>query len=575
MSKKYLNIILILIFVALASRFINISSFLSETDDQLPIAQLLKYDELNLCDLANDQSSATYESKSKKLLRNLENKENRLIDFFQNTFSSVIFNMAPSKHSTFAPLQYFIFGWTIDKKLNYNQLKFYGRIPSVFFSFLTIFITFKICQRFIFKNDFSYLATFLIIFSFPLIYISQRSYNYSAAVFAITFLLYLFLNECDDNSKKTFLDERKFNFKLNFYFSILISLSSYLSYITLVILPSFFIFKFIINIIDYKKLFCLKNINLIFTGFLLSVLVTPLLIHMLSINLGDYGMTASTAGANWEYSIKTIDQNILSYIAFFSKNFYLIISKNISFFLDNNFYSTILQIALFVIFVFGLLFSFKSTNKNHSKFLLLFILILVNWVILVMLNITAFGPTRHLLIFAPITSIFFVIGFERLLDKLTLIKYVNKILYSTIILFTIIFTLNFISFSKLYKDSFDEDSLVDIIKRENVSLIINGSSHADVLCLMPSIKVKIASCPIRYSRYSNIYEFNDFDLKTIKENSQSIMIINYNLTSYLIEKLNEHSFNKSIEFKNHRYTGGSPLAISKYVPNYIEYYIYK
>ena len=575
MSKKYLNIILILIFVALASRFINISSFLSETDDQLPIAQLLKYDELNLYDLANDQSSATYESKSKKLLRNLENKENRLIDFFQNTFSSVIFNMAPSKHSTFAPLQYFIFGWTIDKKLNYNQLKFYGRIPSVFFSFLTIFITFKICQRFIFKNDFSYLATFLIIFSFPLIYISQRSYNYSAAVFAITFLLYLFLNESDDNSKKTFLDEKKFNFKLNFYFSILISLSSYLSYITLVILPSFFIFKFIINIIGYKKFFCLKNVNLIFTGFLLSVLVTPLLIHMLSINLGDYGMTASTAGANWEYSIKTIDQNILSYIAFFSKNFYLIISKNISFFLDNNFYSTILQIALFVIFVFGLLFSFKSTNKNHSKFLLLFILILVNWVILVMLNITAFGPTRHLLIFAPITSIFFVIGFERLLDKLTLIKYVNKILYSTIILFTIIFTLNFISFSKLYKDSFDEDSLVDIIKRENVSLIINGSSHADVLCLMPSIKVKIASCPIRYSRYSNIYEFNDFDLKTIKENSQSIMIINYNLTSYLIEKLNKHSFNKSIEFKNHRYTGGSPLAISKYVPNYIEYYIYK
>ena len=369
MSKKYLNIILIVIFVALASRFINISSFLSETDDQLPIAQLLKYDDLNLYDLANDRSSASYESKSKKFLRNLENKDNRLIDLIQNTFSSVIFNMAPSKHSTFAPLQYFIFGWTIDKKLNYNQLKFYGRIPSVFFSFLTIFITFKICQRFIFKNDFSYLATFLIIFSFPLIYISQRSYNYSAAVFAITFLLYLFLNECDDKSIKTFLDERKFNFKLNFYFSILICLSSYLSYITLVILPSFFIFKFIINIIDYKKFFCLKNINLIFTGFLLSVLVTPLLIHMLSINLGDYGMTASTAGANWEYSIKTIDKNIFSYIAFFSKNFYLINSKNISFFLDNNFYSTVLQIALFVIFVCGLLFSFRSANKNHSRFL--------------------------------------------------------------------------------------------------------------------------------------------------------------------------------------------------------------
>ena len=109
-------------------------------------------------------------------------------------------------------------------------------------------------------------------------------------------------------------------------------MSSYLSYITLVILPSFFIYKFIINLINFKKIFCLKNLNLIFTGFLLSIFVSPLLIHMLSINLGDYGMTASTAGANWEYSIKTVDQNFFSYIAFFAKNFYLIISKNIIFF---------------------------------------------------------------------------------------------------------------------------------------------------------------------------------------------------------------------------------------------------
>ena len=92
---------------------------------------------------------------------------------------------------------------------------------------------------------------------------------------------------------------------------------------------------------------------------------------------------------------------------------------------------------------------------------------------------------------------------------------------------------------------------------------------------MPSIKVKISSCPIRYSRYSNIYKINDFDLKTIKENSQSIMIINYKLTPYLKQKLNEFSFIKSIEFKNYLYTGGSPLKISKYVPNYLEYYIYK
>ena len=32
----------------LVSRFVNISSFVPETDDQLAIAQLLKYDEINL-----------------------------------------------------------------------------------------------------------------------------------------------------------------------------------------------------------------------------------------------------------------------------------------------------------------------------------------------------------------------------------------------------------------------------------------------------------------------------------------------------------------------------------------------
>lgn len=576
MSSKNINIILILlIIIAFISRFSNIVSFYSETDDQLSISQLIKYDDLDLYDLANDTSSPTYNGKIKSLLRDLEAKKNPLIDKSQKILSNILFNLTPSKHSTFAPLQYLFFGWTINKDMNYNELKFYGRLPSVIFSFLTIFITFKICSKYVFKNNFSLIPVTLVIFSLPMIYISQRSYNYSAATFTIIFLIYLFLKEIDFNNNKRFLKDNKIDLISNIKFSLLVSIQAYLSYISLILLPSFFALKLISNYFKEKKLLSYNNFNLIISGIIISILATPLLLHMISLNLQSYGMTESTAGNNWEYAIKNIDSSFLNYLTFFCKNFYLIISKNISFFIDNIIGIYILQPILFTIVIIGIFSSILSNDFAYKKIILLFLLMLINWIILVFLNISAFGPTRHLLIFTPIIAILFTIGFEVVFKKIFKKTEENYLVIASIFLITIFFSFNFFHFSKLYKDSFSEEKFVKIIDEKNVGLIINDGSYSDVICLMKSIKIKISSCPIRYSRHNNIYNFNDDNFKKLKDNFKSIMIVNYDLNPELIKMIKKYNFKKIFEIELIKFYDNSPLIISKYVPNYLKLYVYK
>ncbi len=576
MNSKNINIIIILlIIIAFISRFSNIVSFYSETDDQLSISQLIKYDDLDFYDLANDTISPTYDGKIKSLIRELEAKKNPLIDKSQKILSNILFNLTPSKHSTFAPLQYFFFGWTINKDMNYNELKFYGRLPSVIFSFLTIFITFKICNKYVFKNNFSLIPVTLVIFSLPMIYISQRSYNYSAATFTIIFLIYLFLKEIDFNNNKRFLKDNKIDLISNIKFSLIVSIQAYLSYISLILLPSFFVLKLISNYFKEKKLLSYNNFNLTISGIIITIIATPLLLHMISINLQSYGMTESTAGNNWEYAIKNIDSSFLNYLTFFCKNFYLIISKNISFFIDNIIGIYILQPILFTIVIVGIFSSILSNNFAYKKIILLFLLMLLNWIILVFLNISAFGPTRHLLIFTPIIAILFTIGLEVVFKKIFKKTDENYLVIASIFLFTIFFSFNFFHFSKLYKDSFSEEKLVKIINEKNVGLIINDGTYSDVICLMKSIKIKISSCPIRYSRHNNIYNFNDDNFKKLKDNFKSMMIVNYDLNPELIKMIKKYNFKKTFEIEFIKFYDNSPLIISKYVPNYLKLYVYK
>ena len=94
----YISIIIIFSFIF---RFHNLSNFYSETDDQIAIEQLIKYENIDIYSIANEKGAPSYNGILKKKIREIEKKNNSLINQFQKFTSKFLFNMAPSKHSTF------------------------------------------------------------------------------------------------------------------------------------------------------------------------------------------------------------------------------------------------------------------------------------------------------------------------------------------------------------------------------------------------------------------------------------------------------------------------------------------
>lgn len=571
-NKKKLLLLIAILFVAIFTRFHNLANFFTEVDDQIAIYDTLVYDKLDLYDIANDTSSKSYNSKIKTYIRDLESKENDFINFTQKKFSSLLFNLTPSKNSTYAPLQYFMFGWMLNLNQNFEELKFYSRLPSAIFSILTLLITYLISKKvFNSKNFFLYFPTLILTFSYPMIFISQRSYNYSAGIFAITLLFYLFLREnINLDNKKVFIDNSQIAFKKNFYFAILLGITSYLTYLSIVLMPAFFIFKFIKSYFESKKIFINSNFNLLICGLLYSLIIFPLLIYMLKINLQNYGATDSS-GIFGEYSIIGKEN---AYIKFYLYNFYLIVSKNLSFFLDDFFASNTIQAIIFGITVIGIMSFFKKKiNKNDQTFILMFLFILFYWMVFVFFNKTTFGPTRHLLWLAPIISIIFTFGIQNINSLFFKSNYI--FIFFITIFTSAIFTFNYSNFLNYHKDLLREKELNILIKKYNIQYIANHASASQV-CLMPSLNIKIKTCPIRYFRYSYIEELNKDIYRDIKANNGSIAFINYNITKKIKFDLKDAQLKKLLTINNVEYLiNESPLYLAKQVPNFLIIEIYK
>mgnify|MGYP001437235633 CR=1 FL=1 len=144
--KKKIILFILIILILFFTRINNLEIFFSEIDDIIALDKL-KYEKLNLYDIANDKDSPSYNSKIKIFLRGLDARDNRIIDFVQSNFSDILFNLTPSKTSTYAPLQFFMFGWMLNLDQNFDQLKFYSRLPSAIFSILTIWVIYLFSRK--------------------------------------------------------------------------------------------------------------------------------------------------------------------------------------------------------------------------------------------------------------------------------------------------------------------------------------------------------------------------------------------------------------------------------------------
>ena len=604
-SIFYISIIIVFSFFF---RFHNLSNFYSETDDQLVIEQLIKYENLDIYSIANDKESPSYDGLIKKKLREIEKKDNILANQFQKYISKFLFNMAPSKHSTFAPMQYALFGWMVSPDQTYKELKLYSRIPSAIFSVLTVFMIYLISLKLFKKNNFLqlYPALFSSI-SLPLIYISQRSYNYSASAFAYLILIFIFLKQFSSKKKSllTIKDEEIKHFN-NTIISITLASLAYLNYQLLVVMPIFFLYLFVHNFINFNKIISYFSINLFLIGLIYSILVTPLLLYMIKLDLNEYGVTGSTGGGNLEYafnaelsningSIIIKQSNLVDTIYFFINNTYLIISKNLSFFTDKFFHAEKLQFIIFILTIYGLccVYLIKNENKIFKNFTNLILLTYIYWCILTFFNITNLGPTRHLQIFTPVLIVFFSYGLYNLICLLKT-EYSKKITSIVLALSIItIFSLNYKSFLNYNEDPFNEIKINKSIDQFNIGYIMNSSSFAHNLCFMNSIKVKVYTCPqsIDSTRHNYAtYEPDLDEIKLLKSKGKSLVLLNYigadeiykkhlketvKVNTNIIKKLELAGFELIQKINEDKFSFESPLYISKYRPNMYTLYVYK
>lgn len=576
-KNKYFIILLFSIFFSFSLKIFFLDNFYSETDDRLVQQQILKYKNESIYSISNDKLSPSYQSEIKKKIRAIQKENNLYFNFVEKITSSILISASPSKHSTYAPMQFLLFSHLVTEGQNYEQIKFYSRLPSVFFSILYVLVTYffvnKIFGR---ENKFSLIAVLLLITSLPLLYISLRSYNYAAGIFSTTLIFYLtYLEMIKKSFKKIKLSENKVNIKNSLYLALILSFLTYTNYSAFYILPIFFIICFLKHL-KIKNLFSYMNINLFITGSFLIIFSSPLIFHIIDMKLYGYGVSASTAGELMEYHLSSDEKNNKSYITFFYlENFYLTVSRNLSFFTEEFLAAQYIHFILFLFVLIGIFISRKE-NYNIKMFSNLFVFFLIYYFLLIYFEILTLGPSKHNNFYTPIFSILFIITLRFIYNFLR--PRYSKILFNSFVLIVcLIFFISFIDFYKKYYDVFNEDYFNKIIKNYDVAYISTNARHSDQLCLMKSIKVLIRTCPIRYNRYLSIKNLNEIDIKKIKKNNQSVMFVN-DKTNFLKYKrlLEDENFHLIQTINNTKFGYlNSPLYISKYKPNLFEIYIFK
>ena len=441
----------------------------------------------------------------------------------------------------------------------------------------------------IFRNKILYFfPCFLASTSMTLLFISQRSYNYSAGVAGFLILIYLLILEQEKVKQQNFtISNNIISLKKNIFLAFIFSVLGYLSYIIVIFTPCVFFIFFLRNIFKKKRILTKFNFNLIITVLFYIIFISPLILHIININLYESGsgQLQEARGFNNEYVPLNNNEGNFDLIIFFLKNTSLIISKNIAFFLDDFYISKFLEFLIVFFFIIGFIQIALDNNKKLKYFLIISVILYFYWCLLSYLDFLTLGPTRHTIHFTPIFIIITSYGIYRLMlyKKKYFIKFSLAIFLSIISIFFI----NYFKFVKIYKDNFFEKDFVELIDLYKVDLILNSSSHSTQMCLMKSIKIDIYTCPNRFIRHTFRPNLSINDLKILKNKNSSIMLVNFfreslvtdgklmseNISVY--DKMDNLNFKEIYNKNKTLFLKDSPLRISEMTPNAFEIKIYK
>ena len=493
-----------------------------------------------------------YNLSYKKEIRKYLDKDKH--SFFLNIIKIIYPYFAIPFFWSYAPIQFIFTTPLLTFAENYEQVKFFGRLPSLIFSLIS-FPFFFIITRTLFNDRNYYLslvAASLFFLSWEYLIISQLMHNKAFGVLSFLIIIYFLLKLNTLNQKRYVTN--------GFKIGILLSFFVYADYQILMIIPAF-LATMVWNLLEFKRLN--DKINslkfIFFSSFFTFILTLPAVFWISIKHLGvlknswnsgpivgelssgeyfsnywskDYinFRNSETSFGEYFFNWNSFHESYLYLPTFFIKNFYILVSRMLSFVSESFFHYETIFIIIYILIPIGLISFLLSKNFNNRIIGRFATSLFIVWIVFVLLSKITLSPTRHSVILLPILCLLTVKGFEFILLLLSKkifkkeIITISSIITSITIIF--LFLYNYKDVMKYRSDLFKEDRFVNLLESYNVTDILLYDGNLPIPFLMP----KLAKNNV------NIYFMNSPEWPQFKEDNSFVMndnIKNISFVSYM------------------------------------------
>lgn len=424
---------------------------------------------------------------------------------------------------TYAPFQFWFSQAILSpiKPFTYEQVKFYGRLPSFLFFILGLLCFYQLLNRKMQGlSSIPFIPIFLttiVAFSLEQRIMASQMHSYAIGLLSFAICLWALFE---------IIDLQAISYKRLFFTSAILAIGISMQYQAVPLVAAGLMAIGVT--LAYKSFkYRLKRANII--KYCSLLLATPTFTYLLVGNiLGMSGRGVSwNAGPNGEFKVSGdgfYDRTVSLIKLLTNESAYNVYSIASAYEL-NEFYATIFGLAILIICILGLYFLVKNSSSKN-KFLLLFsTLYILIYIGFIHSGLLTFSPTRHFLYHLPLLIIWFGYG---LLSIGSYFKPRN--FQSSIILISILYfsgsLLNFDGFADKRRDTISNEVFKNTILSYPSDFWIVGPYDLEIQ-FMPALKaVKVYAL--------NISSCTDHNLK-IEPKSESLRFIWYSKRNEIAE----------------------------------------
>jgi hypothetical protein len=309
---------------------------------------------------------------------------------------------------TYAPNQFYITDFFLSGTLSYDKIKLMSRLPSLLLNLATMVLIVLLVKKLTgtLFNVITISVLTLLALSWSMIIYSSQAQSYSAGPFALVCTVLLFLGQFTNNSK---------NFISLVGSGVAFGILCGFQYQIYWMAPGFFLGLLIFN---YGRKFSsvFRDTLFCFLGFF--IVSIPNFYFLYSHVKSNSGINYLSRGDNNEYafniealySVKLLVDEFVKIIL----NIPVVIESVLSPFPDGTLMTGSFGILLLALCIVGLHSVIRTSHQNLKLFLFLTLSIGFTWLMLYILGKTAFSPTRHSLVLAPIIALYVGFGISYL-----------------------------------------------------------------------------------------------------------------------------------------------------------------